>query len=90
MEGLRLRTGLLADLGVQDEDPLLGLGDLCDPLDLLDEVVLQRVPSGGIDDDDLLVPETVETVLDDECGVGLTGLPVDLHADLLAQLLQLV
>ena len=90
VERLRLGTGLLSDLRVEDQDPLLGLGHIRDPLDLVDEVVLQGVPTGGVDDDHLLVLEAFESVLDDERGIGLSGFAVDLHAHLLAELPELV
>ena len=46
--------------------------------------------SGGIDDDDFLVLEALHAVLDDERRILLSGFAVDLDADLLAQLLQLI
>ena len=63
---------------------------LGDSDDLFDEVVLQRVASGGIDDPDLLVGELLESVLHDLDGVLLSGLAVDLGTDLGAELLELV
>ena len=90
VEGVSLGSRLLTYLRIEDQDPLLGVCYLGDSDDLFDEVVLQRVASGGIDDPDLLVSELLESVLHDLDCVLLSGLAVDLGTDLGAELLELV
>ncbi len=55
MKRLCLGTGLLARGSVQDQDGLIGLDHLRQGLDLLDEPLLQRVASAGVNYDDILV-----------------------------------
>ena len=63
---------------------------LGDSDDLFDEVVLQCVTSGGIDDPDLLVGELLQSVLHDLDGILLSGFAVDLGTDLGTELLELI
>ncbi len=90
VERLGLGAGLLTHRSIQDQDALVRSGHVGDALQLVDEVRLQGVPTGGVDDDDLHGLELLHAVGDDPGGVLLPRLAVDGYADLFGDLLQLV
>ena len=54
VEGLGGRHGVLADHGVDDQERVVRLGGGRDPPDLVHQVGVDRQPTGGVDDADVL------------------------------------
>src|SRR5206468_2165555 len=90
VERLRLRPGLLADGRVDNEEPFVRLDGLADRLDLLDQVRRERMPSGGVDDEDVHGLQGLDARLRDLQRILCARFAVERGGDLLGQLLELV
>ena len=84
VEHLRLLAGLLADGRIEHQELVGKRGERVDIFHFLDEVLLQRVTSGGIDDPDVVLRHLLEAVADDLDRVFVVLLAVERDAQLFA------